>query len=207
MMSGPVVVVLAAGRGSRFRSREHKLMQPLGSSTVLGATLRHVLASRMPMVVVATASIAEVAGRSIATRDIVVVPEVGETGSQTLGMGYSIACGVGARPDASGWLVLPGDMPMVRPDTLLAVAHALEQHTIAYAQYRGRRGHPVGFAAELFSELATLSGDAGARRLLARYPAQGIEVDDPGALIDIDTADDLDSLRSGVVPSAPQIHY
>lgn len=206
-MSGPVVVVLAAGRGSRFKAREHKLLQPLGASSVLGATLRHVLASRLPMVVVATAVLSEVAGRSIATRDIVVVPEVGETASKTLGMGYSIACGVGARPDASGWLVLPGDMPMVRPDTLLAVAQALSQHTIAYAEYRGRRGHPVGFAAELFSELATLSGDAGARRLLARYPAHGVEVDDPGVLIDIDTASDLDRLRSGVVPSSPQAHF
>ncbi|MEO8122787.1 MAG: nucleotidyltransferase family protein [Burkholderiales bacterium] len=205
-MSGPVVVVLAAGRGSRFQAPEHKLLQPLGASNILGTTLRHVLASQMPMVVVATAAMSEIAGRRVAARDIVVVPEVGETMAHPLGMGYSIACGVGARPNASGWLILPGDMPMVRPETLLAVAHALEQHTVAYAQYRGRRGHPVGFAAELFSELATLSGDEGARRLLKRYPAHGVEVDDPGVLIDIDTEADLDSLRSGAAPARPQAH-
>lgn len=205
-MSGPVVVVLAAGRGSRFKAREHKLLQPLGASSVLGTTLRHVLASRLALVVVATAALSEIVAQSVATRDIVVLPEVGETTAHPLGMGYSIACGVGARPDASGWLILPGDMPMVRPETLLAVARALDEHTIAYAQYRGRRGHPVGFDAGLFSELATLSGDDGARRLLARYAAHGVEVDDPGVLIDIDTAADLDSLRAGVVPSAPQAH-
>lgn len=205
-MSGPVVVVLAAGRGSRFKAREHKLLQPLGASSVLGTTLRHVLASRLALVVVATAALSESVAQSVATRDIVVLPEVGETTAHPLGMGYSIACGVGARPDASGWLILPGDMPMVRPETLLAVARALDEHTIAYAQYRGRRGHPVGFDAGLFSELATLSGDDGARRLLARYAAHGVEVDDPGVLIDIDTAADLDSLRAGVVPSAPQAH-
>ncbi len=205
-MSGPVVVVLAAGRGSRFQGPEHKLLQPLGASSVLGTTLRHVLASQLPMVVVATAAMSVIAGRSIATRDIVVVPEVGETTAHPLGMGYSIACGVGARPNASGWLILPGDMPMVSPETLQAVAQALKQHTVAYAQYRGRRGHPVGFAAELFSELATLSGDEGARRLLARYPAHGVDVDDAGVLIDIDTEADLDSLRSGTSPAAPQAH-
>ena len=205
-MSGPVVVVLAAGRGSRFQSPEHKLVQPFGTSSILDTTLRHVLASRLPMVVVATAAMSEIAGRSVATRDIVVVPEVGETTPHPLGMGYSIACGVGARPDASGWLILPGDMPMVRPETLQAVAQALDQHTVAYAQYRGRRGHPVGFAAELFSELATLSGDEGARRLLARYPAHGVEVDDAGVLIDIDTEADLDKLRSGTAPAVPQAH-
>jgi molybdenum cofactor cytidylyltransferase len=44
-----------------------------------------------------------------------------------------------------------------------AVGNALQHHPVTYAQHRGRRGHPVGFAAELYSELATLSGDEGAR--------------------------------------------
>ena len=201
-MSGPVVVVLAAGRGSRFRGLDHKLAQSLGASSVLGTTLRQVLASRLPMVVVATAALAEIAKRSVATRDIVVLPDVGTPGPEPLGMGYSIACGVSARPDASGWLVLPGDMPMVEPATLQAVARELRHHTVVYAQHRGQRGHPVGFAAELYSELAALGGDDGARRLVARYPAHGVEVDDPGVLIDIDTEADLDGLRSGLRPAS-----
>lgn len=201
-MSGPVVVVLAAGRGSRFAGRARKLEQPLGTSSVLGTTLSHVLASHLPMVVVTTAALAETARRSVAARDIVVLPEVGSPGTLPLGMGYSIASGVSARPDASGWLVLPGDMPMVQPATLLAVAHGLRHHTIAYAQYKGQRGHPVGFAAELYSELIALEGDAGARRLIARYPAQGVEVADPGVLVDIDTVDDLNGVRSGALPPA-----
>ena len=85
---------------------------------------------------------------------------------------------------------------MVQPETLVAVARELAQHPVAYAQYRGRRGHPVGFSAELYSELATLSGDEGARRLVARYPAHAVDVDDPGVLIDIDTEADLDVLRA-----------
>ena len=201
-MSGPVVIVLAAGRGSRFRGLDHKLAQTLGASSVLGTTLRQVLASRLPMVVVATAALAEIAKRSVATRDIVVVPDVGTPGPEPLGMGYSIACGVSARPDASGWLVLPGDMPMVEPATLQAVARELRHHTVVYAQHRGQRGHPVGFSAELYSELAALSGDEGARRLVARYPAHGVEVSDPGVLIDIDTEADLDGLRSGMRPAS-----
>ena len=113
-----------------------------------------------------------------------------------LGMGYSIAAGVGARPDAGGWLILPGDMPMVRPATMLAVAAALEHHPVAYAQFQGRRGHPVGFAAELYSELMMLSGDEGARRIVARYPAIGVDVDDPGTLLDLDTEADLAAMRA-----------
>jgi molybdenum cofactor cytidylyltransferase len=54
----------------------------------------------------------------------------------------------------------------------------------------------VGFAAELLSELRQLSGDEGARRLLARYPAHGIELDDPGVLVDVDTVEDLAAARA-----------
>ena len=195
-MAGPMVVVLAAGRGSRFRGLDHKLAQALGASSVLAMTLRQVLASRLPMVVVTTAALAQIAAGTVATRDIVVLPDVGTPGPEPLGMGYSIACGVGARPNATGWLILPGDMPMVLPSTLQAVAHELNEHAVVYAQHRGRRGHPVGFAAELYSELVALNGDEGARRLVGRYPAHGVEVDDPGVLIDIDTQADLDRLRS-----------
>lgn len=50
----------------------------------------------------------------------------------------------------------------------------------------------------------TLRGDEGARRLVARYPAIGVEVDDPGVLIDVDTEADLESVRlaqqGGTVP-------
>jgi len=201
MKSRPAVIVLAAGTGSRFAAPGHKLTQRLGSSSVLGATLRHAIASHLAVVVVTTDALADTARRHVASRDVIVLPAVGTPGPHPLGMGYSIAAGVAARPDATGWLVLPGDMPMVQSTTLLAVAAALEHHPVAYAQHRGRRGHPVGFGAELYSELVTLSGDEGARRLVARYPAHGVEVDDSGVLIDVDTEADLERVRQ--VQAAP----
>jgi len=196
-MRRPTVVVLAAGSGSRFRGTTHKLLQPLGDATVLAVTIGHALETGLPLVVVATEPTAEVARRSVASRDIVVLPRPGsaEGAGASLGMGRSIASGVAAHPDAPGWLILPGDMPAVQPATLLAVAQALDEHPVAYAQYRGRRGHPVGFAGELYSELVALDGDEGARRLLARYPAVGVDVDDAGVLVDIDTPADLERLR------------
>ena len=196
MKASPAVIVLAAGAGSRFGGPTHKLNQHLGHSSVLGATLRNALDTRLPVVVVTTELLSDTARRLVAARDVVVLPAVAASAAEPLGMGYSIAAGVSARPDASGWLVLPGDMPLVRAATLLAVARSLDQNAVAFAQYRGRRGHPVGFAAELYSELVTLAGDEGARRLVARYPAQGVEVDDDGVLIDVDTEEDLRRVRS-----------
>lgn len=198
MKAHAAVIVLAAGRGSRFLGTDHKLAQRLGSATVLATTLRHAVASHLPVVVVTTEAFSDVARRSVAARDVIVLPEVGSAGHDELGMGHSIAVGVAARSDAAGWLILPGDMPMVRSATLREVARGLDQHAVVYAQHKGMRGHPVGFSAELYSELVALRGDEGARRLVARYPALGLEVDDPGVLIDVDTENDLDNLRRNV---------
>ena len=196
MKKPPTVIVLAAGRGSRFKAPEHKLLQAFGSSTVLGATLEHAIETGLELRVVTTAAVSAEALRHVAQRDIVELPIVTGHSGETLGMGFSIASGVAASADAGGWLILPADMPSLRPATVLAVANELPQHAVFYAQHIGRRGHPVGFAAELYSELVQLSGDEGARRLVARYPSFGVEVDDPGVLIDIDTLDDLAALHA-----------
>ena len=187
----PTIVVLAAGLGRRFGGPLHKLEQPFDGSTVLGTTVRHAVETQLPVVVVTTDALAALVGRQLATRDIVVLA----AGEAANGMGHSIAAGVAECSGAPGWLILPGDMPLVRPGSILAVASALEQFPVVYAQHRGRRGHPVGFAAELYSELILLRGEDGARRVMARYPAQGVEVDDPGVLLDVDTEADLEALR------------
>ncbi|HET9642349.1 MAG TPA: nucleotidyltransferase family protein [Burkholderiaceae bacterium] len=192
----PTVIVLAAGKGSRFQGDTHKLEQDIGSVSVFGSTLKHVIASHLPLIVVTTEGLEPSARRLVAARDVVVVPEAGARSDKRMGMGFSIASGVSARPDAPGWLIMPADMPLIQPSTLLAVARALEHHPVAYAQYKGRRGHPVAFASELYSELVMLTGDEGARRLTARYPAFGVEVDDPGVLIDVDTPEDLTVVRA-----------
>ena len=58
MKRRPAVVVLAAGRGSRFRGPGHKLEQNLGQApgtdTLLARTLRHAIETRLPVVVVTT---------------------------------------------------------------------------------------------------------------------------------------------------------
>lgn len=192
----PAVIVLAAGEGSRFSGPGHKLEQQLGPNgeTLLARTLRHAIETELRVVVVCSEKLAPMVLNHMAARDTVII----HAAHRHQGMGLSISAGVEATGDANGWLVLPGDMPLVQPSTILAVADALNQYPVAYAQHRGRRGHPVGFSAELYSELIALRGDEGARRIVARYPAEGIELDDPGALLDIDTQADLQRLNAGV---------
>ena len=202
----PAIVVLAAGRGIRFRGNGHKLAQRLddddsvalvNTDTVLARTVRHALATRLRVVIVTNAGLAPAALRLVPAADVVCLPEFDSKGRATVvGMGYSIAAGVSAAGDAEGWLIVPGDMPLLRSTSLLAVADALLHFPVAFAQYRGQRGHPVGFSTELYSELVDLQGDEGARRIVARYPSQAVELDDPGVLIDVDTVEDLARLRA-----------
>ncbi|MDP2008293.1 MAG: nucleotidyltransferase family protein [Rubrivivax sp.] len=194
----PTIVVPAAGPGRRFGGLVHKLQQPFGGSTVLGATLRHAIASQLPVVVVTTAALAPLAGELLAKRDIVVLDDT----EAARGMGASIAAGVAERSGASGWVILPADMPLVQPGSMLAVAGALAQHAVVYAQHRGRNGHPVGYSAELYSELMQLNGDDSPRRLMLRYPAHGEELDDDGVLLGVDTMADLEALRRRAAPLA-----
>lgn len=185
----PVVIVLAAGPGARFRGTGHKLEQMLGGRTVLECTVGSALASGMRTVVVCRERLAPLVRRWVAARDMVIMP------SDVDGLGQSIAAGVSATATASGWILLPGDMPLVRTATLRALSARLMHDPVVVAQHRGRRGYPVGFGAELVSELVGLHGNEGPKRLIARFSAVPVEVDDPGVLFDVDTVEDLEALR------------
>ncbi|MDI1269679.1 MAG: NTP transferase domain-containing protein [Polaromonas sp.] len=167
----PTVIVLASGRGERFTAsggRTHKLQALLDGKPVLQHTLDAVIASGLPWHL-------EDAGHP--------------------GMGDSIAAAVRATPDAAGWLVLPGDLPLVRSDTLRAVAQALAQHAVVIPLYQDQRGHPVGFAAVCREGLLGLTGNQGAAPVVRAQDALNsvafLALDDVGIVTDIDTVGDL----------------
>ena len=171
----PTLLILAAGSGSRFRASggsTHKLDALLGGMTVLERSLQSAQASDLPWHLV----------------------RAGQGGE---GMGDSIAAGVRATSDANGWLIIPGDLPLVRPATLIQVAQALEQgtHEVVLPFFEGRQGHPVAFSASRIAALSELHGDKGAAAVVrdARARAQVLDlaVDDEGVVTDIDTMEDL----------------
>lgn len=163
----PVVLVLASGRGERFVAsggQGSKLQALLAGQPVLEHTLAAVRASGLPFHV-------EDAGHP--------------------GMGDSIAAGVRATADADGWLVLPGDLPLVSPASLQAVAAALANASLVLPFYQGTRGHPVGFAREHGPALQALAGAEGAAAIVRAARPLRLELDDPGIVTDIDTVEDL----------------
>lgn len=176
----PCVIVLAAGHGRRFArsgGTTHKLDALLEGVPVLRHVLGSVEASGLPYHVVRPGAHAE-----------------------SDGMGDSIARGVAETAQASGWLILPGDLPLVRPETLRQVAQALCSTPVVQPFHAGTQGHPVGFAAECRDALMALRGDRGAAAIVRGYREAGLvqtlEVDDPGVVTDIDTLDDLERAQT-----------
>lgn len=168
-LPSPVVLVLASGRGERFVAsggQGSKLQALLAGKPVLEHTLDAVRASGLPFHV-------EDAGHP--------------------GMGDSIAAAVRATRDAGGWLVLPGDLPLVRAETLRAVAQGLDlgDAGVVVPVCRGDRGHPVGFSRACGDALALLAGPKGAASIVAAHRVREIAVQDEGILVDVDTVQAL----------------
>ncbi|MEN9538174.1 MAG: hypothetical protein RLZZ126_409 [Pseudomonadota bacterium] len=163
----PTVLVLASGRGERFRAsggQGHKLDALLAGKPVLQHVLDAARASGLPWHL---------------------------ERAQHAGLGDCIAAAVAATPDAAGWLMVLGDLPLVQPRTLRAVAQALQQHDVVVPVVNGQRGHPVGFSRRCHDELLTLNGDIGAAAVVRARGALELPVDDQGCVTDVDTVQAL----------------
>jgi molybdenum cofactor cytidylyltransferase len=118
------------------------------------------------------------------------------------GMASSIRRGILAcRPEAEGYMICLGDMPLVELETLreLCTVFSRQNHpSIVVATTAGTRGHPIIFSQSFRTELLQLQGDVGARSIVEASEDVVIEVDvnDPGIFKDIDTLETYDLLRS-----------
>jgi molybdenum cofactor cytidylyltransferase len=192
-------IVLAAGSGARFGGG--KLTHPWQGGVLIDGALAAAFAAQVRTVTVVTGADPKVedAARAFAER-------AGEAQRLRLvhceghaeGMGATLRAGIASLPpDADGAFVFLGDMPLIPPSILPALADALTTGAPAAAPvFAGQRGHPVLFSRALFPQLLAITGDEGARSLLRGVGRQLalIETDNAGVLADIDRPDDLDGL-------------
>ncbi|WP_375288388.1 nucleotidyltransferase family protein [Sphingomonas sp.] len=107
-------------------------------------------------------------------------------------MASSVRMGVAAAGGAAVLLAL-ADMPCITETHVRRLFEAAEGPKTVVASTDGARPCPPAlFGRRQFRELLALTGDRGARDLIAR----GVHVTaPPGALVDVDTPEDLGSLR------------
>ena len=184
-----VGILLAAGQGRRFGS--DKLLHPLDDGTPMAlAAARHLHPACKRLIAVLRPGSDALAGLLAAEGyETIICPKA------EAGMGHTLAAGVRASPEALGWVVALGDMPFIAPSSHQGVADSLSAGaSLAATSFEGRRGHPVGFAAEWFDQLAALTGDEGGKSILAaqRQKLELCPVADAGVLRDIDQLADLE---------------
>jgi molybdenum cofactor cytidylyltransferase len=113
------------------------------------------------------------------------------------GLSASVKAGIAALDGAAAALICLGDMPLVGPamiDALIAAYDPARGKTIIVPTCRGEPGNPILWGSDMFAEFATLSGDSGARGLLARHRSRSAEVElgTTAILRDFDTPQSLD---------------
>jgi len=188
-----VVLLLAAGRGSRFGS-DKRVSVIEGRETLLYKSLECYRRSGLGVLLC-------ISGRP---EDDELEEAFSATGVVCLrcdradrGMGATLAQGMQACANASAVFIALADMPLVNPDTIARLEHTASPERIVFPVFEGQRGHPVLFGAAFFGELRALDGDRGASAVIQRHSDACIEipVDDPGVLLDADTPDALADLR------------
>lgn len=183
-------LVLAAGKSSRYGNDKRLASLPCGTS--LWQAVLNTASMAVKNITLAVKPGEAAYFQSQARLPLLRVIEAADC---ERGMGVTISNSL-EYIDADKLIIALADMPFVQVTTFNQVCSALREHSIVVPTFHGRRGHPVGFHRQYFSELAELDGDNGGRQVLQRHADKVFElaVDDPGILYDIDTENDLNSL-------------
>ncbi|PMR59825.1 bifunctional UDP-N-acetylglucosamine diphosphorylase/glucosamine-1-phosphate N-acetyltransferase GlmU [Verrucosispora sp. ts21] len=182
------VVVLAAGEGKRMKSSLPKVLHPLLGRTLLGHVLSAAepLAAQRTMVVVGhgadqvRAHLAEVAPEAVAVHQ-----------AEQLGTGHAVRIALEAAPEATGTVVvLNGDVPLLRPETVAALVAAHEGERAAATVLAAEVPDPTGLGRIVRDAAGRLEQiveqrDATADQLAIREINAGIYAFDAARLRDV----------------------
>ncbi|MGL5808687.1 MAG: nucleotidyltransferase family protein [Nocardioides sp.] len=164
-------VVLAAG-SSRRLGRPKQLL-PYRDRALLDATLDVARASGVDQVVIALGGAAdEIRERvDLSGAEVVLNRDFGD------GCATSIRSALDAvRADVAGVVLLLGDQPGVRPESVSALLSGAAGHRVGVCAYADGLGHPLWFSRDMFETLRGLRGDKAIWKLVDA-PAGDIQDD------------------------------
>ena len=192
-------LVLAAGQSRRMGTL-NKLLIGIDGKPMVRHVAEAVAASQASPLVVVTGHQREKVEAALAGLEARFVhnPDYAQ------GLSTSVKRGLASLPDTvDGAVICLGDMPMVTAqvlDRLIGAFNPVEGRVLCIPTRRGKRGNPVLLGKRLFAELAAVSGDIGARDLIAAHPelVAEVEMENDAVLTDIDTPQALAKLAATV---------
>ncbi|HEY5752201.1 MAG TPA: nucleotidyltransferase family protein [Chthoniobacterales bacterium] len=191
------IILLAAGASTRL-GRPKQLISWNGE-TLLRHTAKVALTSQLGPVVVVLGAVERECRETLTGLPV----QIAVNPAWADGMGGSISTGMIALQNdeepLNAVIIMLCDQPHVTPAALHSL-HDEQQRThaaVVAARYRendGTLGVPALFTDARFSALSQLSGQIGAKKLIASEPSPAF-ISCPEAASDIDTPDDLASLE------------
>ena len=137
-VSGPVVVILAAGQGTRMRSRTPKLLHELCGRPMIGWVVAAARAAGARAIVVVDAPGEPL--RSSLEEDVVSVVQ-----QQALGTADALRAATAHIDPKASVVVLNGDVPLITPDTIAALARAQHETGAAATILTAILEDPTGY--------------------------------------------------------------
>jgi molybdenum cofactor cytidylyltransferase len=186
-------LVLAAGGSARLG--EAKQLLAYRGRTLLDATLDTAREAGFDQLLVTLGG----SGDEVRERVDLGGAEVVENPAFGTGCGSSVSTAVASvDAQADGLVLLLGDQPGVRAETVTRLVEAAARTPLGVCRYDDGLGHPFWFRRDVFAELTTLHGDKAVWKLLhsGRYEVTELPVDGP-VPIDVDTRADYERLLAG----------
>lgn len=190
------LVVLAAGTSTRFPGNK-LLFQHQGEAIVHRIT-RIALTSKADEVIIVTGRQSRLIKKALA--DMSSSPRLRFVYNKQYrrGMSSSVRAGVASvSPAAEAAMFLPADVALENPRPINALIDFFpkEKPRVAVVSHGGKRGHPILFRGDLFSEVAHIREEnQGLKALVTKYSGEvrDVPVAEASVLRDIDTPADLD---------------
>lgn len=166
-------VILAAGKGTRMRSRRPKVLHPLASLPLLEHVLRTAFSLSPRRVVVVVGHGADEVRAAFAERGVAFVDQ-----DDPRGTGHAVLSARGAITSRT-FLVLPGDVPLVPSEALRALLRFHQKRNAAVSLLTMEPPEPGSYGRVVRGEGGTPlriveAGDATAEELLIREVNSGI---------------------------------
>ncbi len=201
-----VAIIPAAGLSRRMG--EPKLLLPWRGSTVIAHLVGELRAAGVSQIfVVIRSNDAALQMAVISSGATPVVPPIDPPDMRSsVEFGLQAACGHshGSKPHpddtwaSTAWLLIPADHPLASRSTVDALRAAWEpgRRQILIPTYGGKRGHPTLFSWDFAQEVSRIPPDCGLNWLVKENSSSigEVPVNDPGAIIDLDTPEDYQAL-------------
>jgi len=185
------IVILAAGKSSRFKSDKRAITLPHVLSVMPILQIKHKVSN-----IYLVMRDENIESDKVYLQNPNTIPVYLKADKEE-GIGLSIAKAMEVvRADCV--LICLADMPFIQFASYEKIIANSASNTITVPRYQGQQGNPVAFGREYYTELLSLRGDKGGKSIINKHihAVCYVDLDDEGVVLDVDIPEDLHRIHS-----------